>query len=128
MQTRKTHHDTGCTEAALRAMVARQGLLYRMRFGISKVFDGENLRTVDRSDRNNTGIYRVVLQYTVSQTAEQYCTGAAVTFSAAFLRACQAFFKPQKIEQRLVRIERRSPDDLAAQEAAELSSCVGQFF
>ena len=109
-------------------MVAGQGLLYRMRFGISKVFDGENLRTVDRSDRNNTGIYRVVLQYTVSQTAEQYCTGAAVTFSAAFLRACQACFKPQKIEQRLVRIERRSPDEFAAQEAAELSSCVGQFF
>ena len=47
MQAREAHHDTGRTETALGAMFARHYLLYRMRFGIREVFDGEDLRAVD---------------------------------------------------------------------------------
>ena len=86
----------------------RHRLLHGMRLRVCEVFDREDLCAVDRGQRNDAGIHRLVLQYPIMKSADQHRACAAVSLGAALFGAGESGFEPDKVQQRLVQIKRRS--------------------
>ena len=50
----------------------------------AKMLHGDHVATIERSDKPNTGIDRLINQSILTQPSDQHRAGATVTFGAAF--------------------------------------------
>src|SRR5690606_27415445 len=67
---------------------------------VFQMLDRDDMAAVERSEEADAGIDRFIGRFAAVKPADQYGTGTAVALGAAFLRAGEAAFQPEKIEQR----------------------------
>ena len=95
------HHDSGRTEAALRAVVIDERLLDRMQRPFAQqAFDGQNLTAVERREGADASVDRPIIDASRHRSTDRDRASAAVAFGAALFHAGAALRQAQPIEQR----------------------------
>ena len=78
-------------------------LLHRMQRPVrpAQMLDGDHMATIERGQKANTGIDRLIPQHAAGEPPDQHGAGAAIALGAAFLGAGQSPVEAQEIEQGL---------------------------
>ena len=91
----------------------------------AQMFDRHNMAKVDRCQKPDTGIDRLIDQAITDPAADQNRTGAAIALGTAFLCPGQARLKPQKIEQCVGGSKGVKPHLAGVQDETNFGSRVG---
>ncbi len=114
------HDEARRAEAALRAVLVDQRLLYRMQRPCrGQVLDGYHMGGVERADEADAGIDRLIDDLAAGQPADEHGAGTAIAFRAAFLGSRQALPEPQVVEQGLSGLDGIELDQFIVQEEAD---------